>query len=226
MVDDDPRVLAAVSRAMARICEVFPCPTAEVALHTADELGPHLDCAAVDINLGRGPDGIEVLESLRRRRPGLPALVFTGEWTIDACIWERYAALRPAPWGLGDFRRLVELAPIVWLLGTTYSKEVAGAVHAESARLSPRERQVLALVVRGDTAECIARDLGIKVSSVETYFANLRGKLGLRGVREIRRTILERAARATPVDERTPSPPTREPGLALPLFPGRTLQKS
>jgi FixJ family two-component response regulator len=224
VVDDDARVLTAVNRAMARICEVFPCPTADDALRTADELGADLGCAAVDVNLGRGADGIEVLAALRARSPGLPALVFTGEWTIDAAAWARYARLCPVPWTarkpdvLGDFKRVVALTPIAWLLGGAYSKQVIEAVldEADDHDLTPRERQVFALVVRDDTTEVIARKLGIKPSSVETHLAGLRAKLGPGSLREIRRAILDRAARAALVDEIAPSPPTGEIGPPLP----------
>jgi FixJ family two-component response regulator len=224
VVDDDARVLAAIAREMSRTCEVIPCPTAAAALRAADETGTHIDCAAVDINLGRGPDGIELLESLRRRRPSLPALVFTGDRTLDADVWYRFAALRPAPWValkpdvLEKLRHVLAVAPIAALLDAPDSTVLADAVHAEaqSRDLSPRERQAFALVVRGDTAEVIAQKLGIKVSSVETYLANLRAKLGRGGARDIRRTILDRAANATVGDELLSSLPTREAEVTPP----------
>ena len=47
-----------------------------------------------------------------------------------------------------------------------------------SAPLSPREREVAALVARGLTDKAIARELGISVSSVRTYLRRLAEKSG------------------------------------------------
>ena len=45
--------------------------------------------------------------------------------------------------------------------------------------LSPREREVAALVARGCTDKAIARELGVSVSSVRTYLRRLAGKAGV-----------------------------------------------
>ena len=45
------------------------------------------------------------------------------------------------------------------------------------ARLSEREREVLSLVIKGQTAKQIARALGLSPRTVETHRANLSAKL-------------------------------------------------
>lgn len=45
--------------------------------------------------------------------------------------------------------------------------------------LSPREREVAALVARGLTDKAVARELGLSVSSVRTYLRRLAGKSGV-----------------------------------------------
>lgn len=46
--------------------------------------------------------------------------------------------------------------------------------------LSPREREVLALVARGLTTSRIARRLGMRPSTVRTHMEHVRDKLGVR----------------------------------------------
>ena len=46
--------------------------------------------------------------------------------------------------------------------------------------LTPRETDVLRLIVRGYTNRQAAEELGLSVRTVETHRANLMGKLGLK----------------------------------------------
>ena len=52
-------------------------------------------------------------------------------------------------------------------------------------RLTPREREVLQLVVEGHTTRAIARQLSLSAKTVEHHRASLMGKLGLRGPTEL-----------------------------------------
>jgi DNA-binding CsgD family transcriptional regulator len=49
-------------------------------------------------------------------------------------------------------------------------------------RLSPRERQVLKLVVEGRTSKEIARVIGIKPSSIDTYRSRIMAKLEINDI--------------------------------------------
>ena len=49
-------------------------------------------------------------------------------------------------------------------------------------RLSPRERQVLKLVVEGRTSKEIARLIGIKPSSIDTYRSRIMAKLEINDI--------------------------------------------
>jgi RNA polymerase sigma factor (sigma-70 family) len=49
-------------------------------------------------------------------------------------------------------------------------------------RLSPRERQVLKLVVEGRTSKQIAQIIGVKPSSIDTYRSRIMAKLEINDI--------------------------------------------
>jgi FixJ family two-component response regulator len=66
-----------------------------------------------------------------------------------------------------------------------------GAVPNESlAKLSPRERQVLDLVVASKPNKIIADILGISIKTVELHRANMMNKLGVRSLPELMKVAL------------------------------------
>ncbi|EKD72351.1 MAG: hypothetical protein ACD_45C00698G0004 [uncultured bacterium] len=50
----------------------------------------------------------------------------------------------------------------------------------KQSRLTPREKQYLSMIIRGDTAKEIASQLGISFRTVEWAIAALKRKLGVR----------------------------------------------
>ena len=64
------------------------------------------------------------------------------------------------------------------------------------AILSPREREVFALVAGGQTSQAIAEQLGLSAKSVETYRARFMQKLRLTTRADIVRVALETGALA------------------------------
>ena len=58
------------------------------------------------------------------------------------------------------------------------------------AKLTPRERQVLDLVVASKPNKIIADILGISIKTVELHRANMMGKLGVRSVPDLMKVAL------------------------------------
>lgn len=65
-----------------------------------------------------------------------------------------------------------------------------GAEHALLAKLSPREKQVLDLVVASKPNKIIADILGISIKTVELHRANMMHKLGVRSLPELMKVAL------------------------------------
>ncbi len=64
--------------------------------------------------------------------------------------------------------------------------------------LSPREREVLQLVVEGKTSPQIAQTLALSIKTVETYRSRLMGKLNVKSVAELTRFAVQHGL--TPVE--------------------------
>jgi two-component system response regulator FixJ len=57
-------------------------------------------------------------------------------------------------------------------------------------RLTPKERQVLGMIIQGKPSKTIAWELGSSVRTIETHRANLMHKLEVRSVADLVRLTL------------------------------------
>jgi DNA-binding CsgD family transcriptional regulator len=64
------------------------------------------------------------------------------------------------------------------------------AKSAALSRLSPREREVLKLVVEGRTSKEIAIILGVKPTSIDTYRSRIMGKLEINDIASLVRLAI------------------------------------
>ncbi|MBB2940455.1 pimeloyl-ACP methyl ester carboxylesterase/DNA-binding CsgD family transcriptional regulator [Actinoplanes lutulentus] len=128
---------------------------------------------------------IDVTEELARVR--VPSLIVhrQGEGQIPAEVSRRLAASLPDA-------RLVERpgsTPTLFMedaeddlrLVTAFVTGLPQSEPAVSGALTPREREVLALLAAGGSNGEIARDLGIAVHTVERHLGNVYRKIGARG---------------------------------------------
>lgn len=146
------------------------------------------DVVVTDISMpGRG--GLELIDELRRRHAGLPALVLS----VHA---EEALAIRALRAGAAGYitkesapRDLLRAIRKVSRGGRFVSENVAERLatrldpargEAPHDRLSDREFQVLCMMARGKATREVAEELSLGVKTVETYRTRLRGKLGLK----------------------------------------------
>ncbi|MCU0257455.1 MAG: response regulator transcription factor [Solirubrobacteraceae bacterium] len=148
------------------------------------------DVCVVDVRLP--PDfrdeGIRAALEARRRIPGLPVLVlsqyveriFAKELLADGTGGVGYL-LKDRVADVGEF---VEAVRRVADGGTAMDPEVvaqlvAGRGPARLEELTPRERDVLALMAEGRSNGGIARELVVTEGAVEKHVSSIFGKLGL-----------------------------------------------
>jgi DNA-binding NarL/FixJ family response regulator len=145
------------------------------------------DVAVLDITLPDA-DGLDGLMMLRRHFPALRVVI------LSTHPEDRYAAaaLRAGAFGyVSKGRPAAELVEAVrtaargevWLgshVAAALAQEPAGAVrHPPHGSLTPREREIVALIGAGLQIKQVAGELGISVSSVNTYRSRIFRKMGL-----------------------------------------------
>lgn len=137
-------------------------------------------CAIVDLRMP-GMSGLDLQEELLRRRARLPLVFVTAHGDVPL-------AVRAMRRGAVDFvekpfsdEHLVQAVrrALDGLSGEPAATDASpGELRARAAALSTREREVLALVVDGQSSKSIAAALGIAIKTVEAHRARIMDKLG------------------------------------------------
>jgi two-component system CheB/CheR fusion protein len=157
-------------------------------------------CLVVDAVMP-GMGGIALLERLKAEKRSLPAIMITGHGDVAMAVQAMKA-------GAADFlekpiRAEELLSSVERALDRSrgsaklshWRKTAAGRI----ARLTPRERDVMDLVVAGRPNKIIANDLGISQRTVENHRAAVMKRTGVTSVPDLIRLVMA-AADAAPME--------------------------
>jgi DNA-binding NarL/FixJ family response regulator len=197
IVDDHPLLRQGLTLMINREKDLAVCGEAEEAQAAMRAIAQYQpDILIVDISLN-GPDGLELLKSIRNSYPGLPVLILSMH--DEATYAER--ALRARANGYIMKQEATEKVLIAVrriLNGEVYLSDriankmlqqyIGGASTALQSRLSAlsdRELEVFRSIGEGRSTRQIADELHLSVKTVETYQAHLKEKLALRTGREL-----------------------------------------
>lgn len=196
LVDDHPIVRQGLALFIDREPDLMVCGEADDATSALQAIGEATpDFVVLDISLD-GPDGLELLKTLRVRYPSLPVLVLSMH--DESLYAER--ALRAGANGYimkqeATDRVLTAIRQI--LGGDVYLSDrltkrmlqqfVNGSISQRDplSKLSDRELEVYRLIGVGHGTRQIADELHVSTKTVESYQAHIKEKLSLRNAREL-----------------------------------------
>ncbi|GHB24381.1 DNA-binding response regulator [Streptomyces umbrinus] len=149
------------------------------------------DAAVVDIRLPptQTDEGLRAAVRLRADHPGTGVLIFSQY--VETKYAEQLLGTNPGGVGYLLKERVVDIGEFVDALervaagGTALDPEVVAQLFGASRRvnaldaLTPREREVLALMAEGRTNHAVATSFGVSERAVEKHIANIFTKLGL-----------------------------------------------
>ena len=162
----------------------FDSGAAFLAAYDGQRRGAADECLVSDIRMPQ-MSGLQLQEELVRRGIRLPLVFVTAHGDVPLAV----EAMRK---GASNFleKPFTDEALVQAIRAALSSRQQAPARNGALAKLSPRERQVLDLVVASKPNKIIADILGISIKTVELHRANMMSKLGVRSLPELMKVAL------------------------------------
>ncbi len=191
IVDDDDRVRDAVGLLLESV--KLPSVGFSSATDFLEAFDPRQPgCIVLDLRMP-GMSGIELQSRLRAMGARIPIVFVTAHGDVPTAV-EAVKA------GAVDFiqkpfqdQTLLDMIHEALARDTEIRKAEGErrAIEARLASLTPREREVMALVSGGKRNKAIARELGISQRTVEVHRSRVMEKMGVRSVSELVQMVLK-----------------------------------
>ena len=205
LVDDDPSFLRALSRRLQAAgyqVECFDSPDQFLGRRRRWDVP---GCVVLDLQMP-GPGGLELQQALAQADEPLPVVFLTAHGDVASSV-------RAMKGGAVDFlskpvrgEDLLEAIRLALARGGAEREKRRNerAWAARYARLSPREREVFVLVVRGLPNKQIADVLGVSERTVKAHRSQVMHKMGVQSAAELGRAVewLSGFLQAKPPEER------------------------
>lgn len=148
-------------------------------------------CLLLDVRL-RHRNGLDLQDELRRRKTMLPVIILTGHGTVPASVRALKAGAidflqKPVPPNVLLERIRAALAIDRQRRAATNERAV---VTDHLAQLTPRERQVMDLLIAGRTSKVIAAALSLSVRTVEAHRRMVLYKMEVSSAAQLVRTVM------------------------------------
>lgn len=191
VVDDDEAVRSALKlllKSVGLIATVLP--TAQQFLATYDPLQP--GCLVLDVRMP-GMSGLELQEQLNLKGAVIPVIFITGHGDVPM-------AVEAMQQGAFDFlQKPFRDQDLIDRIQKALAKDKQNRAElGERSRhrerfesLTPREREVLALVASGKPNKVMAGDLGLSQRTVEIHRARVMEKMGASSLAQLVRIVMD-----------------------------------
>ena len=180
VIDDDPFVRSSLSAGLAhygiRVAQSYN--NGSSAISEISVTDP--DVAIVDLDLGRGPSGIDICHSLRTHKPNLGLILLTSYQ--DPRIFDPASTSLPkgcrfiSKSQLEDFKILVET--VISARAKPFLESKKTDLH--STTLTSNQLEVLKLIAQGLSTEEIASSRGVSAKAIESSIAKIQKVAGLK----------------------------------------------
>ena len=205
LVDDDPAVLRALARMLRQEEDGWEVRAFDSAEAFLDRPDPEAEgCLVLDVTLP-GLDGLALQQRLAASGRGWPIVFLTGHGDIPMSV-------RAIKAGAANFLTkpvsAPELAQAVRAAFAEFSQSAAArrsradraACEQRFAALTPREREVLAGLVKGRLNKQIAAELGIVEQTVKFHRARIMERMQAQTIAELMHIAARLDVDATPRD--------------------------
>lgn len=185
IVDDDGAVRDALGMLMKSVG--LECETHESAadfLESYDASRP--SCLVADIRMP-GMSGLELQQELQSRRSEIPILFITGHGDVPMAVNAMKSGAMDfiqKPFRDQDLLDRIHRALHSDQDRRESSEEVA-EIRERIDKLTPREKEVMEMVIQGHANKVIALDLGVSQRTVELHRARVMHKMGVRSLADL-----------------------------------------
>jgi len=185
VVDDDVSIresLSSLIRAEGMQVEVFASPLDFLALERLKDFS----CVVLDVRMP-GLDGLSLQDELTRRGWQPPIIFITGHGDVpDAVRAMKAGAIDFIKKPFEDFALLNAIATALSRVSSEFHERLEIAeLQVRYDQLTPREREILAMVIQGWPNKVIAYDLGVSESTVKVHRHNVVSKMRFRSLPEL-----------------------------------------
>lgn len=185
IVDDDEAVRDSLSLLMEAAALQFQCfeTAAEFLANCRDD---QPGCLVLDVRMP-GMSGLALRDELERREVLLPIIFITGHGDVPMAVDAmKHGAVDFIQKPFEDEVLLERISQALKQnAADRYEAQTLHSVEARYAKLTPREREVMAMVVSGNANKVIAQDLGVSQRTVEIHRARVMEKMRARSIAQL-----------------------------------------